>query len=101
MAKRMIAMLVVVIAGIAALAGFKYSQIKTAMSQDWTPPPEAVTTVIAQSEPWASTLSAIGTVAAVNGVTVRAALPGVVETINFESGHAVNKGDAMVTLDSR
>src|SRR5437764_12360520 len=101
MAKRMIAMLVVVIAVIAVLGGFKYSQIKTAMSQDWTPPPEAVTTVIAQAEPWTSTLSAIGTVAAVNGVTVSADLPGMVETIKFESGRSVNKGDVLVTLDSR
>jgi len=101
MAKRMIAMLVVVIAGIAVLAGFKYSQIKTAMSQDWTPPPEAVTTVVAKSEPWNSTLSAIGSVAAVNGVIVSADLPGLVEEINFESGRSVNKGDVLVRLDTK
>jgi membrane fusion protein (multidrug efflux system) len=101
MAKRMIAMLVVVIAVIAVLAGFKYSQIKTAMSQDWTPPPEAVTTVMAKAEPWNQTLSAIGTVAAVNGVTVSADLPGVIEAINFESGRAVTKGDVLVRLDTK
>src|SRR5205085_7489536 len=101
MAKRMIAMLVVVIAGIAVLAGFKYSQIKTAMSQDWTPPPEAVTTVVAQAEPWSSTLSAIGSVAAVQGVTVSADLPGVVGEIDFNSGRSVNKGDVLVRLDTK
>ncbi len=101
MAKRMIAMLVVVIAIIAVLAGFKYSQIKTAMSQPWTPQPEAVTTVVAKTEQWNSTLSAIGTVAAVNGVTVSADLPGMIQDINFESGHAVNKGDVLVRLDSK
>src|SRR5205085_3983191 len=94
-------MLVVVIAVIAVLAGFKYSQIKTAMSQDWTPPPEAVTTVVATAERWDTTLSAIGSVAAVNGVTVSADLPGVIEQINFESGHAVSKGDVLVRLDTR
>src|SRR5438874_8408976 len=101
MAKRMIAMLVVVIAVIAVLGGFKYSQIKTAMSQDWTPPPEAVTTVVAKSEPWNNTLSAIGTVEAVHGVTVSADLPGVIEQINFDSGHPVSKGDVLVRLDTR
>ena len=101
MAKRMIAMLVAVIAVIAALAGFKYSQIKTAMSQDWTPPPEAVTTVVAKAEAWNDTLSAIGTVAAVNGVTVSADLPGIVDEIDFESGRSVNKGDVLVRLDAR
>jgi membrane fusion protein (multidrug efflux system) len=101
MAKRMIAMLVVVIAVIAVLGGFKYSQIKTAMSQDWTPPPEAVTTVVATQQPWTTTLSAIGTVAAVQGVTVSADLPGVVTAINFESGRAVGKGDVLVQLDTK
>jgi membrane fusion protein (multidrug efflux system) len=97
----MILLLVVVIAVIAVLGGFKYSQIKTAMSQDWTPPPEAVTTVVARAERWNTTLSAIGTVAAVNGVTVSADLPGVVEAINFESGRAVTKGDVLVRLDTK
>jgi len=101
MAKRMIAMLAIVIAVIAALAGFKISQIKTAMSQDWTPPPEAVTTVVARSEAWNATLSAIGSVAAVNGVTVSADLTGIVEEINFESGRSVNKGDVLVRLDTK
>src|SRR5437763_179333 len=101
MAKRMIAMLVVVIAVIAVLGGFKYSQIKTAMSQDWTAPPEAVTTVVATQQPWNATLSAIGTVAAVQGVTVSADLPGVVTAINFDSGRAVGKGDVLVQLDTK
>lgn len=101
MAKRMIAMLVVVIAFIAVLGLYKYSQIKKAMSQDWSPPPEAVTTIAARQEPWNATLSAIGTVAAVNGVTVSADLPGVIEQISFDSGHAVGRGAVLVRLDSR
>ena len=39
------------------------------------PPPEAVTTIVAEREEWPATLSAIGTVAAVQGVTVSADLP--------------------------
>lgn len=101
MAKRMIAMLVVVIAIVAALGFYKYSQIKKAMSQDWSPPPEAVTTIVARQEAWNATLSAIGTVAAVNGVTVSADLPGVIEHISFNSGQAVGRGDVLVRLDSR
>ena len=101
MAKRMIAMLVVVIAFIAVLGLYKYSQIKKAMSQSWSAPPEAVTTIVARQEPWNATLSAIGTVAAVNGVTVSADLPGVVEQISFDSGRAVGKGDVLVRLDAR
>src|SRR5205809_2155071 len=101
MAKRMIAMLVVVIALVAVLGGFKYSKIKAAMSQNWTPPPEAVTTVVAKQEPWNATLNAIGTVEAVQGVTVSADLPGMVTTINFDSGRSVGKGEVLVTLDTK
>lgn len=101
MKKRMFLMLLVVVAIIVALGGFKYMQIKAAMSQSWTPPPEAVTTVVARQDTWDATMNAIGTVAAVNGVTVSADLPGVIESISFESGRAVSKGDVLVRLDAR
>jgi membrane fusion protein (multidrug efflux system) len=60
-----------------------------------------VTTVTAQPETWPSTLSAIGTIAAVQGVTVSADLPGTVERIAFDSGRAVREGDVLVELDTR
>ena len=94
-------MLAIVIAFIAILGGFKYSQIKAAMSQSWTPPPEAVTTVVARQDMLSGSLSAIGTVEAVNGVVVSADLPGIVTEIRFQSGQAVNKGDVLVRLDSK
>ncbi len=55
------------------------------------PPPEAVTTIVASEEEWPATLSAIGTMAAVQGVTVSADLPGTVERILFDSGQAVQR----------
>jgi len=97
----MIIMLAVVIAFIAIVGGFKFFQIKAAMSQVWQAPPEAVTTVVTKQEEWKTTLSAIGTVVAVNGVTISADLPGVVESINFDSGKAVAKGDVLVRLDAK
>jgi len=101
MTKRMLIMLAAVIAFIAIIGGFKFMQIKAAMSQSYTPPPEAVTTAIAKPETWSTTLNAIGTVAAVQGVTVSADLPGVVDEIDFDSGRAVNKGDVLVRLDTK
>lgn len=101
MKKRMFIMLAVVIAFIAIIGGYKYLQIKKAMSQNWTPPPEAVTTVVAKQEEWNTTLNAIGSVAAVNGVTVSADLPGVVESIHFTSGQNVGAGDVLMRLDAR
>jgi membrane fusion protein (multidrug efflux system) len=60
-----------------------------------------VTTIVATQEQWPSTLSAIGTVAAVNGVTVSADLPGTVERIAFESGMPVRQGDVLALLDTK
>ena len=103
MAKRMILMLAVTAVFVVALGFVKYRQINTAIAQfaSFRPPPEAVTTVVARQDHWPSTLGAIGTVAAVRGVTVSADLPGVVEQITFESGKAVREGDLLVQLDTR
>ena len=103
MKKRMFIMLVVVFAFLAAIGGFKFFQIKAAIAQgkSYQPPPEAVTTVVAKQEEWNTTLSAIGSVAAVNGVTVSADLPGVVDSIQFTSGSNVNTGDVLVRLDTK
>jgi membrane fusion protein (multidrug efflux system) len=60
-----------------------------------------VTTIPARQEQWPTTLDAIGTVAAVQGVTVSADLPGVVEAITFDSGRTVAAGDVLVRLDAR
>ena len=103
MLKRMILMLVVVLMVIALLGFVKFRQVQTAMAQGaaFQPPPEAVTTIVAQQEDWPATLGAIGTMAAVQGVTVSADLPGIVDRIAFESGRAVRKGDVLAELDTR
>jgi membrane fusion protein, multidrug efflux system len=103
MLKRMILMLVVVGIIIGALGLLKFRQIQDAMGQAaaFQPPPEAVTTIAAVQEKWPATLSAIGTMAAVQGVTVSADLPGIVDQIAFESGGPVAQGDLMVQLDTR
>lgn len=103
MRKRMLLMLVVVIAFIAIVGGVKYGQVKKAMAQQgsFQPPPEAVTTTVAKQESWDASLNAIGSVVAVNGVTVSADLPGVIEAIAFDSGARVNKGDVLVRLDAK
>jgi membrane fusion protein (multidrug efflux system) len=60
-----------------------------------------VTTIVAKKETWPSTLNAVGTVAAVQGVMVSADLPGTVERINFDSGRAVRAGEVLVELNTR
>jgi len=103
MAKRMILMLTVTVALVAALGFVKFRQIQTAIAEGaaFQPPPEAVTTLVAKQEDWPSTLSVIGTMAAVQGVTVSADLPGIVDRIAFDSGTSVREGEVLAQLDTR
>ena len=103
MAKRMILMLAITATLIGALGFAKFRQIQEGMAQAaaFQPPPEAVTTIIAKQSKWPDALSAIGTIAAVQGVTVSADLPGIVERIDFESGASVLAGDILVQLDTK
>src|SRR5438034_10178797 len=103
MAKRLIWMLSVTTVFIVALGLVKFRQFQEAAEQAaaFRPPPEAVTTIVTQQEKWPATLSAIGTMAAVQGVTVSADLPGIIDRIAFDSGGAVREGDVLVQLDTR
>jgi membrane fusion protein (multidrug efflux system) len=103
MAKRMILTLLLMGAFVAGLGLIKVRQIQ-AMTEQFAamqPPPDAVTTVVAEREEWPVTFSAIGTIAAIQGVKVSADLPGIVDRIAFESGRAVERGEVLVELDTR
>jgi membrane fusion protein (multidrug efflux system) len=99
----MIVMLVAMVAFVTAIGFVKYTQVRAAIAgaAAFRPPPEAVTTIVAREERWEETLSAIGTAAAVHGVTVSADLPGIVSRIAFDSGRHVEQGDVVVELDTR
>ena len=103
MNKRMFQMLAALLAFIAIIAFVKFQQISAAIKagKSFQMPPEAVTTVVAKPQPWGEALEAVGTVSPVQGVTLSADLPGVVEKITFESGAAVAAGQALVQLDAR
>ena len=102
MRKRLLQTASVLLVLVGGIGTVKFFQIKAAMAQGaaWQPPPEAVSTIVAQVEHWSSSLNAIGSVAAVHGVTVSADLPGIVEKIEFESGRRVQVGDVLVRLDT-
>jgi membrane fusion protein (multidrug efflux system) len=103
MAKRMILMVVAMLVIVGGLGFVKFRQVEFAIAQgaSFQLPPTAVTTVVAERATWPSTLSVIGTVAAIQGVTVSADLPGTIDKIHFESGQWVHEGDVMVDLDTR
>ena len=103
MAKRMVLMLVIMVALVGGLGFIKYKQVEAAIAAgaNFQMPPTAVTTVVAQKETWPSTMEVIGTAAAIQGVTVSADLPGTIDKIHFESGQWVKEGQILVELDTR
>lgn len=102
MAKRFLIVLGVMALVLAGLGFFRFRQIQSAVAaSSFQPPPEAVTSVVAQKLEWPATMTAIGSLEAVHGVTVSADLPGTVTRINFDSGKAVQEGDILVELDTR
>jgi len=103
MAKRMVVTLSATFLIVAALGFVKFKQIQTAIAEGaaFQLPPEAVTTIVARTERWPATLTAIGTVAAVQGVNVSADLPGTVVSIGFSSGQAIREGEVLARQDTR
>ncbi len=62
-------------------------------------PPETVTAAQVKAEVWENTLVATGSLAAVQGVTVGAEVPGKIVKIAFAAGATVSAGELLVQLD--
>lgn len=94
--------LLLVILIVTGLVGVKALQVKTliAAGKSYAPPPEAVSSVVVREEKWQSTITAIGSVTAVEGVNVTTELAGLVREIDFESGTLVSNKAVLVRLDT-
>jgi membrane fusion protein (multidrug efflux system) len=102
MAKKIILTVIGVLALVGLLAGTKILQFQTmfAAGANFAPPPETVTTAEVKLDRWQPTLSAIGSITAVQGVMVSAEISGTVKQIAFESGATVKAGELLVELDT-
>ena len=102
MTKKLLLTIVGLLILVGSLAGLKLLQFQTMAAQGakFVPPPETVTTAEVKADRWQPTLTAIGSVTAVQGVTVSAETSGTVKTIAFESGATVKAGEALVELDT-
>jgi membrane fusion protein (multidrug efflux system) len=100
--KKIFVGIAIVIVVIGVLGGTKALQFKTLMAaaKNFAPPPETVSSAVVREEKWQSVLSAIGSVTAVQGVTVTPEIAGTVREIAFESGATVKKGDLLVRFDT-
>jgi membrane fusion protein (multidrug efflux system) len=87
---------------VSLLGGIKGLQIDRmiAHSKQFTPPPETVTTAVASPQNWESVLTAVGSLTAVQGVTVTAELTGKVVQIDFKPGSLAKAGEILVRQDT-
>jgi membrane fusion protein (multidrug efflux system) len=102
MKKRIILAIFGILVVVALLAGIKALQIGSMIDsgKKFVPPPETVTTATVRSESWETALGSVGSLSAMQGVTMAAEIPGKVIQIAFESGTAVKKGDILLRQDT-
>lgn len=102
MKKRILFSLLGLLLVIAILVGIKGLQIfkMVGAGKSFTPPPETVTTAQAHPESWETTLPAVGSLEAVQGVTIAAELPGKVAHIAFAPGSQVQAGSILLQQDT-
>ena len=87
---------------IVTLVGVKGLQIRDliAAGESMVPPPTTVTAFDAQRAQWETTLSAIGTLEAAQGVVITADLPGRVSQLYFDGGEVVAAGDLLLEQET-
>jgi membrane fusion protein (multidrug efflux system) len=92
----------VIVLVVLVLGGIKASQIRAmiAAGEAFVPPQQAVTTAEVTEVSWKPELTAVGSVVAVQGVTVASEVPGTITEIAFKSGQMVKTGDLLVRLDT-
>ena len=100
--KRMIIMLLLVALVFGAIYGFQ--QFRNQMIQKAIKgkgmPPQAVSTIVAQTSSWQPTVEAVGTLRASSGANLTAEVGGLVTAIHFESGETVKSGKLLVELNA-
>ena len=101
MKKRILLSLLGLLLVIGILAGIKGLQIfkMVGSKESFAPPPETVTTAKVLPDSWETTLPAVGSLEAVQGVTIAAELPGKVARIDFTPGARVQAGSVLLQQD--
>lgn len=80
--------------------GWKFHQIQQASLSRKPPPPPVVAVAQAREENWQPFLNAVGSLEAVEGISVSNEVAGLVSTIHFKSGQAIKKGQPLLDLDA-
>lgn len=87
-----------VLGGLGTIKGLQIGRM-IAHSKSFVPPAQTVSVATVERTEWETTLSAVGSLQAVQGVIVAAELSGKVAQIAFESGSRVSAGQLLVQQD--
>lgn len=103
--KKALLALVLIFLLVGPVAGIKTLQIFSLMAygkemQAAGYPPSAVSTTRVTEQSWENTLTAVGSLRPVQGVTLSAEVGGKIISIPVENGASVKEGDVLVKLDS-
>ena len=82
------------------LADVKAFQFRKMGASPMTMPATTVSSGVVKEEDWAPTLSAVGSISAVQGAIVSTELGGIVSEVGFQSGSEAKKGEVLLKLDS-
>lgn len=100
MLKRLVIVLLLLALLFGGIVWFKRQQLQQMAAMMGAPrPPAVVTATEVTAQPWRPRLEAVGTVVAVQGISVANEVPGLVREIAFESGQPVKAGDVLLRLD--
>jgi membrane fusion protein, multidrug efflux system len=96
------AAVLIVLLVVSVLGGIKALQIRKLIETGAAaaPPPETISAAVVVEEKWQDSLTAIGSITAVQGVTITPEVPGSVTEIAFEPGALVAQGDLLVRFDT-
>lgn len=94
-------LMLVIVGGIIGGVFYIKTQQWQAMSemQAQAEPPATVATSRVREESWQPALDSVGSLVAMNDVSVTTEVPGIVDEIKFSSGQRVEKGDVLLQLD--
>lgn len=100
--KRMLIMLILAGVVFGAVFGMKWfgNKMMAQYLENMPIPAATISASEVRSMRWDNRLEAIGTLVPVNGADLTTEAGGIVQTLHFESGQRVEKGELLVTLDS-
>jgi membrane fusion protein, multidrug efflux system len=96
--KRMLIMIVAVLALIGVIAGIKVLMIMKLLAGMKPPPPAVVTTARSSYQEWQPELRAVGTLRAARGADLALDVAGLVARVNVRSGEDVRAGQVLLEL---